>query len=132
MTDDHTATAGNAGTARSGRRPRRALRRVGAIVAVAALALGFTTVSATAAQAYVPACVTLSGNTPYISQAGIVTQTGLVYVKNNCQATLRLKVDVQYGFDSPCSSFAKGTKRGIAYTSYPGLAYATARGVYTC
>ncbi|MDM7889964.1 hypothetical protein QUG98_16040 [Curtobacterium sp. RHCJP20] len=113
-------------------RGARTLRRAGAALAVVALALGFTTVSATAAQAYVPSCVALSGNTPYISQAGIVTQTGLVYVKNNCQATLRIKVDVQYGFDSLCTSIAKGQKIGVPYTSYPGLAYATARGVYTC
>ena len=130
MDNDHIHTTTTDAAVRTA--PRRMLRRIGAVVAVAALALGFTTVSATAAQAYVPSCVALSGNTPYISQAGIVTQTGLVYVKNNCQANLRLKVDVQYGFDSPCTTFKKGQRMGIAYTSYPGLAYATARGVYTC
>ncbi|MDM7892632.1 hypothetical protein [Curtobacterium caseinilyticum] len=127
MTDQYTTE-----TTTTRARGTRAIRRAGAALAVVALALGFTTISATAAQAYVPACVALSGNTPYISQAGIVTQTGLVYVKNNCQATLRIKVDVQYGFDSPCRTIAKGQKIGVPYTSYPGLAYATARGVYTC
>jgi hypothetical protein len=88
------------------------MRKQLAVAAAATAAIGGFIVSAPAAQASVSTAA--AGGTAPACIARVVDGTSdgfSVYLDNNCGKTMRVKVIVDSGGDSPCYSMAAGSSR---------------------